>query len=474
MVNYEKTAAEKGYDYGRMTIGECIDIARNEKVKVSDVVIAEAMQAQSMTEQEVMSAVISAFSHNLCAVEYGVTVGSSFLLGTVGQDLTGNNAHKLDDDVLINKILVYTLAAQVGNHSIGLQPCAGTGDSCPYSGFVKAMLEEIDDKERVARVTAVILKIGTIFRVGKSTTGCNMEGFGAGAAACAAGFVELTGGSPDQMEKAIVLALSPTIAVPCTPRVLVPGLCATHIGGAILIARLASQLAMYTSIPVNVPADVMIAMASAVHPISAKTVVPTVIQYMEPFFESNQEVENNISPDIKEMERERVDKTKEQAIAITRNLAAKANSIVKPFGMAVVGGSSLGVGSPTNMARIAHFLASGNIKKVKIELCTELFARRGINVPGILMAAIFGSGTDDYEMYREIMKKVEELKIEIEIVEVSEFQLQRVTIETDKQSSMVTSLNRGGGRLVLRDALPSLKEAYQKALELGIDVVEMD
>ena len=66
-----------------------------------------------------------------------------------------------------------------------------------------------------------------------------------------AAFVELAGGSPEQMEKAIVLALSPTIANPCTPRVMVAGLCATHIGGGVMIGKLAAQLAMNTSIPVR-------------------------------------------------------------------------------------------------------------------------------------------------------------------------------------------------------------------------------
>jgi L-serine dehydratase len=472
MRDYEKVATKNGYDYGHMTIGECIHLAKIAGSKVSDVIIAETMKLKSMGEMEVLSAVMDAFSHNLKAVEYGVTKGGSFLLGTVGSDLASPNAPTLSDDRLIHKSLVYTLAAQVGNHAIGLEPCAGTGDSCPYTGFVRAMLEEIEDKEQVAHIVTVLLKIGTIFRVGKSTTGCNMEGFGAGAAAVAAGLVELKGGSPEQMEKAIVLALSPTISVPCTPRVLVPGLCATHIGGAIVLARLASQLAMFTSIPVNVPADVMIAMAASVHPISAETIVPITIQYMEPFFKSNPSVEEYIGSKIKDKERERVEKTKEEAIAVTRGLSAKANSIVKPFGLAVVGGSSLGVGSPTNTARIAHFLSKGKIRKVKIELCQELFARRGINVQGVLMAAVFGCGTDDYAMYREIIKKVRELGIEVDIQEIADYQLQRVTIETQEQGAMVESLNRGGGRLVLKNAIPSLKEALVKAKELGIDVID--
>ena len=52
--------------------------------------------------------------------------------------------------------------------------------------------------------------------------------------AIAAATVHLKNGTPEQMEKAMVLAMSPTIGVPCTPRVLVPALCTAHVGGAIL------------------------------------------------------------------------------------------------------------------------------------------------------------------------------------------------------------------------------------------------
>lgn len=471
METINKIIAQKGLQPGQLTVGDCIGVAREAGVKVSDVVIAEAMEVGKMTRQEVLSAVMASFSHNLYAIEIGTTTGSSFLMGSAGRELTQEAAPPIVDDVFLNKILGFTIGAQVGNHSVGLQPCAGTGDSCTYSGFVKAMLEDVADQELIARVAAVMLKIGTIFRVGKTSTGCNMEGFGAGAAASAAAFVELAGGSPEQMEKAIVMALSPTIAVPCTPRVMVAGLCATHIGGGVMIGKLAAQLAMHTSIPVTVPVDVMIAMAAAVHPTSAKQVVPTVIQYMEPFFKTNAAVEGYIPAEIKAEEKERIDQTIDQALAEARELARKSNPIVKPFSEAVVGGSSQAVGSPTNAARIAHFLAKGQVKKVKIELYPELFARRGINVPGILMAAVYGAGTDNSKLYREVMDKVKAAGIEVEILQASEPQLQRITVEASEKTGMVQTLNRGGARLVLQKA-SDMPEAFRIAKDLGIETVE--
>ena len=49
------------------------------------------------------------------------------------------------------------------------------------------------------------------------------------------------------------------------------------------MGHLTANLVVKTNIPVTVPPDVMIAMAAAVHPLSAKHIVPTVIKYMEPF-----------------------------------------------------------------------------------------------------------------------------------------------------------------------------------------------
>lgn len=463
-------ARQKGYPIGGFTVGQCIDLASELGMRVSEVVISEAVEANKMTREEVLSAVMSAFSHNLCAVEIGTTTGKSFLLGHVGQELAEGDI-KLNEDPFINKALCYTLAAQVGNHCVGLQPCAGTGDSCPYSGLVRAMLETIDNKETVACLTALILKVGTIFRVGKTSTGCNLEGFGAGSAATAAVMAEMLGGTPEQVGQAMVLALSPTVAVPCTPRVMVAGLCATHIGGAILNGNLAAKLAVKTSVPVNVPVDVMISMAVAVHPESAKHIVPTVIKYMEPFFRTNEAVENYVTQEVKDREAAQIKATISEATAEAQDIAVKANPIVKPFGDAVVGGSSQAVGSPTNTARIANALAKGDITGVKIELYPELFARRGINVPGILMAAIYGASTDNANLYRTVMDKVNEHKIKVEICEVEEYQLQRITVFATEQDSFVEALNRGGGRLVLRKASCSNDEAKSVARKLNIDVV---
>ncbi len=472
MKKFLEAAKANGFNPKALTLGETIDLAEELGVSVGDVALEEARYRSGLSMDEALDAVEGAFQHNLRALEIGLTNGGSFLFDRCAAELAENDfARKLFDDQFINKAVVYTLAAQIGNHTVGLEPCAGTGDACPYTGLFRIMTETAE-RERALRAAAVMLKVGTIFRSGKTTTGCNMEGFGAGSAAAAAALAELWGGSPAEAGRAVVLALSPTIAVPCTPRVMVAGLCATHIGTAILNGALAARLALLTGIPVHVPVDVMIALAGAVHPLSAKYIVPTVIDYLQPFFKKNPEVEHYVATGVREGERAAVNRKVRDALLEARQMAAGANCITKPFGEAVVGGSSQAVGSPTNAARIAHRLAGGEIKRVKIELYPELFARRGINVPGILMGAVFGSSTGDSRMYSEVMGRVLAGEIAVEIAEVEEPQLQRITVETTGNSSMVDSLNRGGGRLVIRDALPSRDAAIFAAKELGIVVVD--
>lgn len=455
-----------------LTIGDIIEIAEKSDKRFVDIVIEETKMQTGKTKDEILDAVLEEFDHNLMAIEVGLTSGSSLLLGTTGAQLNAIEGPKILKDDFVDKALVYTIAAQVGNHGVGLNPCAGTGDSCPYTGFIKAMKDTGYERERVAEIAALILKIGSMFRVGKTTTGCNMEGFGAGSAAISAATVELLGGKPRDIERAMVIAISPTIGVPCTPRVMVPALCATHIGGAILMGHMAGSLAVKTDMEVNVPIDVMLAMAVEIHPISAKAMVPTVVDFMQPFFKTKAPVEKLIDNSIKDAEKEKIHATLEKAKQIAKRLAKGASPITETLGEAVVGGSSQAVGSPTNTGRIAHFLAKGKIQKVKIELYPELFARRGINVPGVLMGAVYGASTADGKMYKAVMEKIEEDGIKVEIVKDEEYQVQRVTITTDEGEFMVDALNRGGGRLVLRDAKPSKEEALKIANKLGIVLVE--
>ena len=455
-----------------LTVSEMVEIATKYEARVVDVVLIEQEIMSGATREEILTGVMSEYAHNLKAVDIGIADGESILLGTVGSQLAKIEGPKCFEDSFLDDALLYTLGAQVGNHCIGLRPCAGTGDSCPYSGFIKAMQKHGYDEKVIAETAALILKIGSLFRVGKVTTGCNMEGYGAGSACIAAATVSMEGGTPEQMEKAMVLALSPTIGVPCTPRVLVPALCTTHVGGAILNGMYSARLCMKADMTVNAPFDVMLAMAAEVHVLSGKHLVPTVVEYMEPFFKRKPLVESLVSDEVKEAEAKEIEATLERAKNKSKELAKGTTDILHTLGDAVVGGSSQAVGSPTNAARICHELAKGKIKKVRVELYPELFARRSINIPGVLMGAVYGASTEDYEMYNKAVQMVKDDGIEVDIVKGTEHAIQKITITTDEMECTVDTLNRGGGRLVLRDASPSLAEAEEAAKRLGIVLVE--
>ncbi|MDI7259725.1 MAG: L-serine ammonia-lyase, iron-sulfur-dependent, subunit alpha [Thermodesulfobacteriota bacterium] len=465
---------EKEAPIGKLTLGEIIDLADQLKVRASDIVIAEAMVVHQLRAEEVIQAVLDSFKFNLLSLEVGLSKGKSFLLGSIGKELVKlrQRGTVLIGDRFIDKAVIYTLAAEVGNHQMGLQPCAGTGDSCVYTGLMKALLETKRPKYEIGQIASLIIKIGTFFKEGKKTTGCNMEGFGAGAACTAAALTELRNGSPRDVGKAIVLALSPTIAVPCTPRVIVSGLCATHIGGAVLIGNLASNLVLKTSLPVIVDVDVMLAMAASIHSAAAPVITQINLEYMRPYFKREDEVEKYVPSEIRQKEARKAEAVLGQAREEIRNLAETANPIISPFGEAVVGGSSIAVGSPTNMGRIAHELYRGEIKKISIGLTTDLFARRTINIPGILMGAVFGASTKDIKMYNKVLEEVSKKGIEIEISQIDEPEVQRISIEATEGSAMIDALNRGGGRIKLVDAKPSLEEANTAAKRLGIKLAQ--
>ncbi|MDH3317417.1 MAG: L-serine ammonia-lyase, iron-sulfur-dependent, subunit alpha [Gammaproteobacteria bacterium] len=458
----------------KLTLGEIVELAEKLEVRISDIVIAEAMIAHDMTHGQVIQAVLDAFNFNLLALEIGLSHGKSFLLGSIGRELQESRKRgtAVIGDRFVDKAIVYTMATEVGNHEVGLQPCAGTGDSCVYTGLLKALLETKLSRLEVGRLAALMVKIGTFFKEGKKTTGCNMEGFGAGAACTAAALTEMRKGSPRQVAKAIVLAISPTIAVPCTPRVIVSGLCATHLGGAVLIGNLAANLALKTSIAVPIDVDVMLAMAANIHAAAAPAITKVNLEYMRPYFKTEPIVDGFVAGGVLAAEKETGGNVLSRAREEIRKFAMSANPLISPFGEAVVGGSSIAVGSPTNMGRIAHELAGREVKKITIELTSDLFARRAINVPGILMGAVLGASTKDIKAYHNVLKEIAQRRIAVEVRHVAEPEVQRIRIDAGAQSAFVDAMNRGGGRLKLVDAIPSLAEAQNAAVRLGIKLAE--
>ena len=455
-----------------LTLGELVALGEELKLPLSQIVVGEAMVREGKSFDQITDECFAAFEHNLKALEQGLKSGNSFVLGTVATDLARQKTGVLIDDTLIDRALVYTLAAEVGNHEIGLRPCAGTGDSCPYTGLLKALMETGVPPEQVRLTSALILKVGSIFRAGKVTTGCNMEGYGAGAAATAAALTDLRGGSAAQVAKAMVMAISPTIGVPCTPRVVTRGLCASHIGGAILIGNLASNLILKSTLPVDIDIDVMIAMAARIHREAAPAITTVNVKYLKPYFKKREQVEALLKPELASRDSNAGDRVLTDARDELRDMMKSCRPLTETFGEVVVGGSSIAVGSPTNMARIAHALKQGKISKIEIELTKDLYSRRAINVPAILMGAVFGSHTSDGEMYAKIMDTPEVRAIDISLNEIDVPEVQRIRITAEDRSVWVDSRNRGGARVAIINAEPSREAAVEAARTLGIQVVD--
>ncbi|APH74207.1 serine dehydratase alpha family protein [Aquibium oceanicum] len=458
---------EKGF----LTIGELIALGTELDLPISQVVVAEAMIREDKDFDLVTEECFAAFAHNMRALEKGTKDGNSFVLGTVASDLAKQDVGVLIGDELIDRALVYTLATEVGNHEVGLSPCAGTGDSCPYTGLLKALMETGVDLPRVKLTAALILKVGSIYRAGKATTGCNMEGYGAGSPATAAALTDLRGGTAEQVGKAMVLAISPTLAVPCTPRVITRGLCGAHIGSAILIGNLASNLILKSTIPVDIDVDVMIAMAARIHREAAPVITAVNVKYMRPYFSKRPQVEALLSKEQAVGQDDPSNIILAEAREELHAMLESSRPLTRTMGEIVVGGSSIAVGSPTNMARIAHALKKGSIKQVDIELTKDLYNRRSINVPAILMGAMFGSHTSDGDMYGKVMDLPAIKNINITLSEIEEPEVQRIRLTTDQGSVWIDSRNRGGARVAIVDCNPSIEAALAAAKDLGIQVV---
>lgn len=454
------------------TLGELTEFSTREGVPFSVAVVAEAMAKEGKTREQVQDDCMAQFTHNLHALQLGITSGQSFLLGRVGSDLYGKGENVILQDRFLDRAVMYTLGTEVGNHEIGLRPCAGTGDSCPFTGLMRALIEEGLPKDTIAAMAAVMLKIGSYFRAGKQTTGCNMEGYGAGAAVTAAVLTDLAGGTGRQVARSIVLALSPTIAVPCTPRVMVSGLCAAHIGTAILLGNLASKLIMKSDMPVDVDVDVMLAMAARVHVEAAPVITNINLAYLQPYFKKNAIVDSFVSEEVRKRENEAVMKVRDQAKDEVRKLALAERPLSQCLGDVVVGGSSLAVGSPSNMSRICHALVKGKISAIDIELTSDLFVRRAINTPAMLMAAVAGAKTDDIKAYKSILTSPEMKDIVVTIHEAKEPEVQRIRITASEQSAYIDARNRGGGRVHIVAAEPSVQAAKEAAKREGIHISE--
>ncbi len=87
------------------------------------------------------------------------------------------------------------------------------------------------------------------------------------------------------------------------------------------------------------------------------------------------------------------------------------------------------------------------------------------------MGALYGADTCDADKYGSVMEDVLKSGLNVELVETKEPEVQRIWIKAAERDAMVDALNRGGGRLALINASPSVEEAKKAASSLGIELV---
>ena len=88
------------------------------------------------------------------------------------------------------------------------------------------------------------------------------------------------------------------------------------------------------------------------------------------------------------------------------------------------------------------------------------------------MGAIYGAKTDDIEMYHKVFDLPEINNIEVKINRIDTPEVQRIRIETDETGAELDARNRGGGRVAIIDAKPSVQEAVHAAERLGIELTD--
>jgi L-serine dehydratase len=193
---------------------------------------------------------------------------------------------------------------------------------------------------------------------------------------------------------------------------------------------------------------------------------------MKPYFKKRDQVEALLEPGLARRDAELGDSVLGDSREEMRRMMSSSRPLTKTLGEVVVGGSSIAVGSPTNMARVANALKQGRITRIEIELTKDLYSRRSINVPAILMGAVFGSHTSDGEMYAKVMDLPEVRAIDVSLKELAEPEVQRIRITTDQGAVWLDSRNRGGARVAIVNAVPSRDAAVAAARKLGIQVVD--
>ncbi len=205
------------------TIEELIDIALENEIAVSEVVIRTEVEESEKERSKIVSRMKDTFEVMKEAVEEGknkkekspsgLSGGDAFRL-TEFNDFLGNNIYR--------KVMIYAVATSEVNAAMGKIVAGPTAGS---SGIVPAVLlavgEELEASEEdivksLFTASGLGMVVSTKATLAGAAGGCQAE-CGVGSAMAAGAAVELAGGSPEMVGHAFALALKNLLGLVCDP-----------------------------------------------------------------------------------------------------------------------------------------------------------------------------------------------------------------------------------------------------------------
>ena len=250
-----------------MTIAELTCAAREQGKKLSEVVLADQSAQMEIKAEELYARMERSLDVMQEAIRAGMDPNLRSTSGLTGGDAAKMLTYSQQGGMtgsFLNKAMARAIAVAEYNAAMGKIVAAPTAGSCGIiPGTVLSMLEE----GRCTREQAVMAlftsgAIGIVIAnkacLAGAQGGCQAE-CGSAAAMAAAALVELCGGTPEQCEHAVAIAIKNQLGLACDP---VAGLveipCIKRNVAGIMVAFSAAEMAL-AGIDSKIPADECIA-----------------------------------------------------------------------------------------------------------------------------------------------------------------------------------------------------------------------
>lgn len=250
-----------------MTIAELTCAAREQGKKLSEVVLADQSAQMEIDAKELYARMERSLDVMQDAIKAGMDPDLRSTSGLTGGDAAKMLTYSQQGGMtgsFLNKAMARAIAVAEYNAAMGKIVAAPTAGSCGIiPGTVLSMLEEgrcTREQAVMALFTsgAVGIVIANKACLAGAQGGCQAE-CGSAAAMAAAALVELCGGTPEQCEHAVAIAIKNQLGLVCDP---VAGLveipCIKRNVAGIMVAFSAAEMAL-AGIDSKIPADECIA-----------------------------------------------------------------------------------------------------------------------------------------------------------------------------------------------------------------------